>query len=73
MTKVLGKIPALYRFCEKMGLIQTIDEICPERVQTDNNLSVGQIIAVLVVNRLIGPIHYIKYRNGLKVLVLQIY
>ncbi len=54
MTKVLGKIPLLYRFCEQMKLPETIDEICPEKEQGDNVLSIGQIITVLVINRLVG-------------------
>lgn len=55
MTKVLGKIPLLYRFCEQMKLPETIDEICPERTQGDDLLSIGQIVTVLVINRLVGP------------------
>lgn len=55
MTKVLGKIPVLYRFCEKMKLSEIIDELCPGSAQTDNTLSTGKIITIMAINRLLEP------------------
>jgi len=59
-TKMLGKIPVLYRFCERMHLPQIIDEIVPEKPWADNSLTIGQLITALVINRLTEPIPFYK-------------
>lgn len=59
-TKMLGKIPVLYRFCERMHLPQIIDEIVPEKPWADNSITIGQLITVLVINRLTEPIPFYK-------------
>ena len=59
-TMTLGKIPVLYRFCEKMHLPQIIDDIVPEKLRADNSLSIGQLITVLVINRLTEPKPFYK-------------
>ena len=59
-TMVLGKIPVLYRFYERMHPPQIIDEIIPEKTWEDNSLSIGQLITVLVINRVIEPRPFYK-------------
>ena len=55
MTKVLGSIPILLRFCESIGLGSLIDEICPPRQQSDFSTSIGEVISLLTINRLTEP------------------
>ena len=59
-TKILGKIPVLYRFCERMHLPQIIDEIVPVKQRADNSITIGQLITVLIINRLTEPIPFYK-------------
>ena len=66
MTKVLGNVPLLYRFCLKQGLSEIIDEIVPDRTQTSSPCSTGELVSLLVVNRLIDPQPLYKVDDWMK-------
>ena len=55
MTKVLGNLPYIYKFCHDLGLVQIVDELVPSARRSNDGPTNGELLAALVVNRLLCP------------------
>ena len=55
MTKIMGNLPYIYKFCHDIGLVRIIDEILPLPPQSNGRPTNGELLAALVVNRLAEP------------------
>ena len=55
MTKILGNAPYIYKFCHECGLISTLDQLLPPTRVPAAPASFGELVALLVVNRLTCP------------------
>jgi hypothetical protein len=54
MEKPLGALPVVAAYLARLGLVDTVDRLCPMREEVAQ-VSHGQVIAALVANRLTSP------------------
>jgi hypothetical protein len=55
VEKFLGSLPAVADFCRRLRIRETVDELCPMREVSTSVVSHGQMVEVLVTNRLTSP------------------
>lgn len=55
MEKLLGSLPVVADFCRRLRIREVIDELCPMREVSTSVVSHGQMVEVLVANRLTSP------------------
>lgn len=55
VEKVLGSLPVVADFCHRLRIREVVDELCPMREVSMNVVSHGQMVEVLVANRLTSP------------------
>jgi Domain of unknown function (DUF4277) len=55
VEKVLGSLPVVADFCRRLRIRELVDELCPMREVSTSVVSHGQMVEVLVANRLTSP------------------
>jgi transposase len=55
VEKALGSLPVVADFCRRLRIREVIDELCPMREVSTSVVSHGQMVEVLVANRLTSP------------------
>jgi transposase len=55
VEKLLGSLPVVADFCRRLRIREVIDELCPMREVSTSVVSHGQMVEVLVANRLTSP------------------
>jgi transposase len=55
VEKFLGSLPVVADFCRRLRIREVIDELCPMREVSTSVVSHGQMVEVLVANRLTSP------------------
>jgi transposase len=55
VEKLLGSLPVVADFCRRLRIRELVDELCPMRAVSTSVVSHGQMVEVLVANRLTSP------------------
>ena len=55
VEKLLGSLPVVADFCRRLRIRELVDELCPMREVSTSVVSHGQMVEVLVANRLTSP------------------
>jgi transposase len=55
VEKMLGSLPVAADFCRRLRIREVVDELCPMREVSTSVVSHGQMVEVLVANRLTSP------------------
>ena len=56
VEKLLGSLPVVVDFCRRLRSRELVDELCPMREVSTSVVSHGQMVEVLVANRLTSPV-----------------
>ena len=56
VEKFLGALPVVVQFCRRLRIAEVVDELCPIREARPALVSHGQMVEVLVANRLTSPV-----------------
>ena len=63
MEKMLGALPVVADFGRRLRLREIVDAVCPMREVSTAALTHGQVIEVLVANRLTSPAPLLRVRE----------
>lgn len=55
VEKMLGSLPVVAEFCRRLRIAEVVDELCPMRKVSTSTVTHGQVIELLVANRLTSP------------------
>ena len=55
VEKLLGSLPVVANFCRRLRIRELVDELCPMREVSTSVVSHGQMVEVLIANRLTSP------------------
>lgn len=63
MEKALGSLPLVADFCRRLGIAEWVDELCPMRDVSTSIITHGQVIELLIANRLTSPKPLVHIEN----------
>jgi hypothetical protein len=69
VEKTLGGLPVIRDVLARLGLVGTIDRLCP--IRKDADLTHGQVIAALIANRLTAPAALVRVEDWARVWAVE--